>query len=74
MGYTPSFQEYLSNALISSAGAIFLVHQFFSMGHEVTKGMEDFLEKNQELVYNISMIIRLCNDLVTSVVITIPFK
>ncbi|KAL0012518.1 hypothetical protein SO802_007626 [Lithocarpus litseifolius] len=67
MGYTPSLQEYLSNAWISSAGAIFLVHQFFSMGHEVTKGMEDFLEKNQEIVYSISMIIRLCNDLVTSV-------
>ncbi|KAK7843546.1 alpha-farnesene synthase, partial [Quercus suber] len=49
MGYTPSLQEYLSNAWISSAGAIFLVHQFFSIGPEVTKGMEDFLEKNQEI-------------------------
>ncbi|GMY37038.1 (e,e)-alpha-farnesene synthase [Fagus crenata] len=66
MGYTPSLQEYLSNAWISSTAPILLVHEFFSMGHEVTKGMEDFLEKNQEIVYNISLIIRLCNDLMTS--------
>ncbi|KAK4538973.1 hypothetical protein RGQ29_032093 [Quercus rubra] len=67
MGYTPSLQEYLSNAWISSTAPLLLVHEFFSMGHEVTHGMEDFLEKNQEIVYNISMIIRLCNDLGTSV-------
>ncbi|KAM3714985.1 hypothetical protein ACB098_01G376600 [Castanea mollissima] len=67
MGYTPSLQEYLSNAQLSSTAPLLLVHELFSMGHEVTKGMEDFLEKNQEIAYNISMIIRLCNDLVTSV-------
>ncbi|KAF3965016.1 hypothetical protein CMV_010758 [Castanea mollissima] len=67
MGYTPSLQEYLSNGWISSTAPLLLVHEFFSMGHEVTNGMEDFLEKNQEIVYNISMIIRLCNDLGTSV-------
>jgi alpha-farnesene synthase len=74
MGYTPSLHEYLSNAWISSTGAVLLVHEFFSMGHEVTKGREDFLEKNQEIVYNISMIIRLCNDLMTSMVITISLS
>ncbi|KAM3749479.1 hypothetical protein ACB098_05G188300 [Castanea mollissima] len=67
MGYTPSLQEYLSNGWISSTAPLLLVHEFFSMGHEVTNGMEDFLEKNQEIVYSISMIIRLCNDLGTSV-------
>ncbi|XP_050288829.1 (E,E)-alpha-farnesene synthase-like [Quercus robur] len=67
MGYSPSLQEYLSNGWISSTAPLLLVHEFFSMGHEVTNGMEDFLEKNQEIVYNISMIIRLCNDLGTSV-------
>ncbi|KAL4655201.1 hypothetical protein ACB092_01G433400 [Castanea dentata] len=67
MGYTPSLQEYLSNAQMSSTAPLLLVHELFSMGYEVTKGMEDFLEKNQEIAYNISMIIRLCNDLVTSV-------
>ncbi|XP_050288828.1 (E,E)-alpha-farnesene synthase-like isoform X2 [Quercus robur] len=66
MGYSPSLQEYLSNAWISSTAPLLLVHEFFSMGHEVTNGMEDFLEKNQEIVYNISIIIRLCNDLGTS--------
>ncbi|XP_065635530.1 (E,E)-alpha-farnesene synthase isoform X2 [Quercus suber] len=57
MGYTPSLQEYLSNGWISSTAPLLLVHEFFSMGHEVTNGMEDFLEKNQEIVYNISIII-----------------
>ncbi|KAK7843592.1 (E,E)-alpha-farnesene synthase [Quercus suber] len=50
MGYTPSLQEYLSNGWISSTAPLLLVHEFFSMGHEVTNGMEDFLEKNQEIV------------------------
>jgi alpha-farnesene synthase len=52
-----SLHEYLSNAWISSAGPLLLIHEFFSMGHEITKGMEDFLEKNQEIVHKISMII-----------------
>ncbi|XP_065635555.1 (E,E)-alpha-farnesene synthase [Quercus suber] len=67
MVYTPSLQEYLSNAWISSTAPLLLVHKFFSMGHEVTNGTEDFLEKNQEIVYNIFMIIGLYNDLGTSV-------
>ncbi|XP_059439290.1 alpha-farnesene synthase-like [Corylus avellana] len=66
MGYTPSLQEYLSNAWISSSGSVMLVHAFFCIEHEVEEEFENFLKKNQDLVYNISMIIRLCNDLGTS--------
>jgi hypothetical protein len=50
-----SLHEYLSNAWISSTGTVLLIHEFLSMGHEVTKGKEDFLEKNQEIAYNISL-------------------
>ncbi|KAE8077883.1 hypothetical protein FH972_016401 [Carpinus fangiana] len=66
MGYTPSLQEYLSNAWISSSGSVMLVHALFCIEHEVEEEFENFLKKNQDLVYNISIIIRLCNDLGTS--------
>ena len=71
-GYTPSLQEYLSNAWVSSSGTVISVHAFFSIMTELeTEEISNFLEKNQDLVQNISLIIRLCNDLGTSVVIII---
>jgi len=71
-GYTPSLQEYLSNAWVSSSGTVISAHSFFSIMTELeTEEISNFLEKNQDLVYNISLIIRLCNDLGTSVVIII---
>ncbi|XP_022777389.1 alpha-farnesene synthase-like [Durio zibethinus] len=66
-GYTPSLQEYLSNALISSGGIVISVHSMLSVGDDVAEDMVDFLGKNQDLVCNISIITRLCNDLATSV-------
>ncbi|KAL5839736.1 hypothetical protein ACOSQ4_012344 [Xanthoceras sorbifolium] len=65
-GYTPTLQEYLSNAWISSSGTVLAVHSFFSILNEATEEMADFLDKHQDLVYNSSLIIRLCNDLATS--------
>ncbi|KAJ4703292.1 Terpene synthase [Melia azedarach] len=65
-GYTPSLEEYLSNAWISSSGALLSAHSFFSIMSEVTEETADFLGPNQDLVYNSSLIIRLCNDLGTS--------
>ncbi|KAK7843591.1 (E,E)-alpha-farnesene synthase [Quercus suber] len=41
MGYTPSLQEYLSNGWISSTAPLLLVHEFFSMGHEVERARGD---------------------------------
>ncbi|KAK3433312.1 hypothetical protein EUGRSUZ_D00869 [Eucalyptus grandis] len=56
MGYTPSLEEYLSNAWTSSSGPLIMSHaSFFRV-----------LERNKDLIYNVSMIIRLCNDLGTS--------
>ncbi|KAK0580164.1 hypothetical protein LWI29_037317 [Acer saccharum] len=65
-GYTPTLQEYLSNAWISSSGTVLAVHSIFSIMNEPTEEMAHFLDKNQDLVYNSSLIIRLCNDLATS--------
>ncbi|CBI38369.3 unnamed protein product, partial [Vitis vinifera] len=65
-GYTPTLQEYLSNAWISSSVSLLSVHAiFFCVPHEAKEEMVDFLEKNQELVYSSSLILRLCNDLGT---------
>ncbi|XVF27780.1 hypothetical protein REPUB_Repub14bG0138300 [Reevesia pubescens] len=66
-GYTPSFEEYLSNALISSGGIVISVHSMLSVGHDLAEEMVYSLGKNQDLVCNISIITRLCNDLGTSV-------
>ncbi|OMO64933.1 hypothetical protein COLO4_31678 [Corchorus olitorius] len=67
-GYTPSLEEYLSNALISSGGIVISVHSMLSVGHDqISDDMLNFLGQNEDLVYNVSIIIRLCNDLGTSV-------
>lgn len=68
MGYTPSLQEYLSNAWITSSGSVILVHAFFCIQDEATEEFEAFMLKNQDLLYNLSLIIRLSNDLGTSAV------
>ncbi|XVE51203.1 hypothetical protein DITRI_Ditri02bG0020800 [Diplodiscus trichospermus] len=66
-GYTPSLEEYLGNALISSGGILISVHSMLSVGYEIADDETVFsLGKNQDLVYNISVITRLCNDLGTS--------
>ncbi|XWS41088.1 hypothetical protein CRYUN_Cryun17cG0050400 [Craigia yunnanensis] len=66
-GYTPSLQKNLSNALISSGVIVISVHSMLSMGSDIVDEMVSVLGKNQDLVYNISVITRLCNDLGTSV-------
>ena len=67
-GYIPSLQGYLSNAWISSSGLVILLHVCFATMHEQRNGIEDILKTNQDLIYNVSLVIRLCNDLGTSVV------
>ncbi|KAK3433322.1 hypothetical protein EUGRSUZ_D00864 [Eucalyptus grandis] len=69
MGYTPSLEEYLSNAWTSSSGPLIMSHASFFVGHMNLEDVADLLERNKDLIYNVSMIIRLCNDLGTSTVI-----
>ncbi|XP_018727703.2 alpha-farnesene synthase isoform X2 [Eucalyptus grandis] len=66
MGYTPSLEEYLSNAWTSSSGPLIMSHASFFVGHMNWEDVADLLERNKDLIYNVSMIIRLCNDLGTS--------
>ncbi|CAI8596204.1 unnamed protein product [Vicia faba] len=66
MGYIPSLQEYLSNASITSSGPLILMHSYFATIHELTDEIVDFSHTYQDLVYNVSLIIRLCNDLATT--------
>ncbi|KAL6283086.1 hypothetical protein ACE6H2_014015 [Prunus campanulata] len=67
-GYTPSHEEYLSNGCISSSASVLLVHTFFSTTHrdQPTEEIADFWHKNEDFVNNISLIVRLTNDLATS--------
>ncbi|CAK9142629.1 unnamed protein product [Ilex paraguariensis] len=66
-GYTPSLQEYLNNGWISSGDSALSVHVLFGVAHEITEDVLDFLKNGEDLVYHISMIIRLTNDQGTSV-------
>ncbi|XP_048446960.1 (E,E)-alpha-farnesene synthase-like isoform X3 [Pyrus x bretschneideri] len=64
--HIPTLEEYLRNGCNSSSVSILLVHSFFFITHEGTKEMADFLHKNEDLLYNLSLIVRLNNDLGTS--------
>nr|KYP67975.1 hypothetical protein KK1_021592 [Cajanus cajan] len=69
-GYIPSLQEYLSNAWISSSGPVIFLHSYFATMHQATNAnheIGDFLHTCEDLIYNVSLVIRLCNDLGTSV-------
>ncbi|KAF8029986.1 hypothetical protein BT93_E2417 [Corymbia citriodora subsp. variegata] len=66
LGYTPTLEEYMSNAWTSSSGPLILTHACFFVGHMKLEDVADFLESNKDLIYNVSIIIRLCNDLGTS--------
>lgn len=71
-GYTPTLKEYLNNAWISSGGTVLTVHSIFSIlintPTEEMMIIQNILNKFQDLVYNSSIIIRICNDLGTSTV------
>ncbi|KAK7341145.1 hypothetical protein VNO80_24070 [Phaseolus coccineus] len=66
-GYIPSLQEYLSNAWISSSGPVILLHSYLGTMYQVKDSMDHFLQTYEDLVYNVSLVISLSNDLGTSV-------
>ncbi|KAK3198829.1 hypothetical protein Dsin_022244, partial [Dipteronia sinensis] len=65
-GYIPSLQEYLSIGWITSGCLVLGVHSFFSIMNEVSDEMEQFLEKNQQILQDPCTILRLLNDLSTN--------
>nr|WNI01959.1 terpene synthase [Psidium guajava] len=66
LGYTPSLEEYLSNASTSISVPLLMAHAYFFVGHMKLEDVADLLERNKDLIYNVSIIVRLCNDLRTS--------
>ncbi|KAK7263936.1 hypothetical protein RJT34_31535 [Clitoria ternatea] len=68
-GYIPTLEEYLRNGWISSSGPMILLHSYFATMHDAvtSNDIDDFLLTYEDLVYNVSLVIRLCNDLGTAV-------
>ncbi|CAH9059556.1 unnamed protein product [Cuscuta europaea] len=64
--YTPTLREYLDNGWISSSGPLLLLQLILGVAQDFSEVME-FIQKRRDLVYNTSLIIRLCNDLGTSI-------
>ncbi|XP_058006376.1 terpene synthase 10 [Hevea brasiliensis] len=65
-GYTPSLQEYLHNAWISSAAPVMLVHAYFLVKSPITNDALKCLEEYSNKIRCSSMIVRLADDLGTS--------
>lgn len=73
-GYTPSLQEYLNNGWITLAGKVLSDHSFFVLMHDDPEEIiTSFLGKHQDLVYYVSIIGRLCNDLATSRILNLHY-
>lgn len=64
--YTPGLHEYLDNGWVTSCGPLLSIHTVFWDLYEPQEEVINFLRNNHDLVYNISLIIRLCNDQGTS--------
>ncbi|XP_027343010.1 terpene synthase 10-like [Abrus precatorius] len=60
---TPSFQEYIENALVSISAPVVLVHAYFSIPHSFNKEHVVYLEEYSEIIRSSAVIARLANDL-----------
>ncbi|KAK6156766.1 hypothetical protein DH2020_011014 [Rehmannia glutinosa] len=65
-GYTPTLEEYMSNAWISISAPVILSHAFFLVTNPIKKEVVQSLYKYHNIVQCSSMILRLANDLGTS--------
>ncbi|KAI3765165.1 hypothetical protein L2E82_15192 [Cichorium intybus] len=64
--HTPSLHKYLDNGWVTSCGPLLSIHTVLWDSYEPQEETINFLKNNHNLVYNTSMIIRLCNDQGTS--------
>ncbi|TYJ17193.1 hypothetical protein E1A91_A09G035100v1 [Gossypium mustelinum] len=69
-GYIPTFKEYIDNARISIAAPVILSHVFVS-SNVATKECLEYWKDDSNLIYCSSMILRLVDDLGTSMVCNI---
>ena len=65
-GYTPTLQEYLSNAWISVSGPVILLHSYFFVTNPITEEALESLERNRNIIRWSSLLVRLTDDLGTS--------
>ncbi|RVW76566.1 (-)-alpha-terpineol synthase [Vitis vinifera] len=65
-GYTPTLQEYISNAWISISGPLTLIHGYFLVANSITKEASQSLRRYHSIIRWSSMILRLSDDLGTS--------
>ncbi|TYG52592.1 hypothetical protein ES288_D09G040400v1 [Gossypium darwinii] len=65
-GYIPTFKEYIDNAWISISAPVILSHVFFS-SNITKKECLEYWKDDSNLIYGSSMILRLADDLGTSV-------
>ncbi|KAL3519578.1 hypothetical protein ACH5RR_017727 [Cinchona calisaya] len=65
-GYTPSLQEYLDNAWISSSGPLLSLLVILGVADGMSQDVAEYLEDCRDIIYQSSLIIRLCNDQGTS--------
>ncbi|KAI6704862.1 hypothetical protein NL676_007824 [Syzygium grande] len=62
-GHSPTTQDYLDNAIVSSGVHVLLVHLFFLLGEKIDPQSIDLLEKTPEVVSSTASILRLWDDL-----------
>ncbi|XP_015160118.1 alpha-farnesene synthase-like isoform X2 [Solanum tuberosum] len=65
-GHIPTLEDYLDNGWISSSGSLFSFHVIYCMTNKITNENLDLCKNCQEIIYHVSIIIRLCNDQGTS--------
>ncbi|PIN03686.1 (R)-limonene synthase [Handroanthus impetiginosus] len=65
-GYTPKLEEYIENAWISISSPAILCHAFFLVTNPIEKEAVERLYKYHNMVQYSAMILRLANDLATS--------
>ncbi|KAL3740487.1 hypothetical protein ACJRO7_021724 [Eucalyptus globulus] len=62
-GHSPTTQDYLDNAIVSSGVHVLLVHLFFILGERIAPESVDHLENIPEIVSSTASILRLWDDL-----------
>jgi (-)-alpha-terpineol synthase len=65
-GYTPTFEEYMSNAWISISAHVILTHAYFLSTSPITMEGLEWLEKYPNIIRWSATILRLADDLGTS--------
>ncbi|KAJ8765354.1 hypothetical protein K2173_012051 [Erythroxylum novogranatense] len=65
-GHTPTLEEYLDNAWISTSGPVVLLHTYFTSVTSITERELESVRQWSDIIRLSSMVFRLANDLGTS--------